>query len=262
MDAHPGADVLAQALAADEALRQAHLQAAAWRLLRLGPDAAFECELPAVAAAAGSRGPSAAPGSSGGGSGGGSGDGGSSGSGGSSEPFRFGGSLDELRYLTYAVHWLEGTELGRQPASAGAWVPYNGRIRLQRGGAPARGGPLGRLLGRSSTPAAADAYQLAVWPAAAAGADPLQAGSEPQGEPAVAALGQRQLAALMDCIDAFAGQHPGWVCLQLPEPLQAPPPGLRQRLGALLSGGGDGGSSGDAAAALPPGTSLGDGTPV
>lgn len=266
MDNRPGARVLAQAMAADEPLRQPHLQAAAWQLLRLGSEASFECELPAAAAAA--DGPSAARGGSSGG--------GSSSSSGSSggEPFRFSGSLDELRYLTYALHWLEGTELGQDPQSAGAWVPYNGRIRLQRADARPRG--LGSLLRRRGQPAAAagaaaGGYQLAVWPAPPQGVDPLQPGWQPQGEPAVVALGQRQLAGLMDCIDAFASQHPGWVRLELPEPLQAPAPSLRQRLEAWLSGGSsdahadaatERGSGRDRVATLPPGTRLEGGTPV
>lgn len=197
---------LAAAAAAPEPQLQRHLEVAAWGLLRLGPDAAFACTLPAQegAAAAAAGDGAAADGAAAGAAGG----------------FELGGSSSDLRMLVYALSWLEGDSLGT--TTSGLWVPHNGCIRVQR--RPAAGwlglGRPGQQRGGGDA-----SYEVAVG-----------AASEGLGEAAAAStlLSQRQLNALLDCLDAFCAQHPGFARLPLPDPLQAPPPGLQQRLASWV----------------------------
>jgi hypothetical protein len=150
--------------------------------------------------------------------------------------------------LVYALSWMEGGGFDSVSSRdiSSAWFPNNARIRLQRCSSGSGGGGWGWPLGRQRQHAACS-YMLGVWPAAET---PLQQQQEEEEGPCMAQLTQRQLYALMDCLDAFIHQHPGFVRLPLPPPLQAPPPGWRQRLASWgrggLVGSGNGGTEADA----------------
>lgn len=185
------------------------------------------------AAAADSAGPA------GGAAAGGDGGGGSGSSG--SEAFHFGGDALELFAVLGAVSWIVGGgEDGLSPPSSDVWVPANGRIRFRRHGGAARWGlPWGRQQPGGGAAAGEASYCLQVQPkgsaSAGAGGPPAQRAAERSAE---AELSQRQLDALMDCLDAFMLQHPGEVGAPPLAPLAAPPTAaqrsaewVRERLG-------------------------------
>lgn len=210
-------DALQAALRAPEPLQKRFLEVEAFQLVRLSSQQlSFTCTLPGAAAPA--------DGSSGGGG-----------------EFEFSGSAEELAMLVSNLVYLEGSVAGRQMF---AWSPRDGRIRLRRL-PPAGSSGRGR---RQQQAADVAHFELAVWPtdaadsAAAAGA----AGAQ-QGQPALARLSQGQLNALLDCLDAFCKQHPAFMHLRdFDGPLQAPEPGLLQRLAARLQGPGGSGADGTA----------------
>lgn len=217
---------IAACVAAPELQLQACLQVAAWQLVRLGPGAAFTLTLPGAAVAAAEGTPSSSSGAA-----------------------ELSGSIEELGELILALNALVGTvpAASSSSSSQSEWAPPAGRIRVRRCAAGG-GGALGWLLGRrqAADAAAGAAYELA-WspqqPPAASSGQAVQAAQQ-----GVVRLSQRQLNALLDCLDAFSLQHPGVARLPPLEPLAAPAPGWSQRLGSWLAGGG-GSSSGTAAAA-------------
>ena len=234
---------LEAALRAPEPSQQRHLETAAWQLLQLGQDLTFTITLPGAAVAAGRGGgsdsSSGAPVAAGS-----SASGGSSGAASGSSDFEFGGSCEELRRLTTAVAYLEGSVEGLETFG---WTPHNGRIRLRRlaadsgagwGGQPAAGGASFELAVEPPAPdgAAAAWGEAAVPDAAQLGQTAARAAAQP-GHPALARLSQRQLNALMDCLDAFCRQHPQFMVLTgWDGPLLAPRPGWQQGLGATWYG--------------------------
>lgn len=219
---------LGQLAATPELQLQQGLEAAAWAFLRLDPSSSFTCTLHGLQAdgnvqrAENGMG-KAADGSSGGSS-----------SGGSNE-FEFGGSSTDLQVLMYSLAWMQDFE-EQHGVSPNAWYPSDGRIQLQccPQQAGSEHGSWIRSWKQSAAPAHAGQVRLRV---NAAGAE-QQGVAEAQQRSAV--LNQQQLNALMDCLDAFAAQHPGFAVLQLPSPLQAPQPGL---LSALFGPGQGGGGS-------------------
>lgn len=208
-----GDDALQAALRAPEPLQKRFLEVAAFQLVRLSSQQlSFSCTLPGAAAPA--------DGSSGGGG-----------------DFEFSGSAEELAMLVSNLVYLEGSVAGRQMF---AWSPRDGRIRLRRL-PPARSSGRGR---RQQQAADVARFELAVWPTDAADSAAAGAAGAQQGQPALARLSQGQLNALLDCMDAFCKQHPAFMHLRdFDGPLQAPEPGLLQRLAARLQGPGGGGAA-------------------
>ena len=213
---------LGLAAAAPEQQLQHSLEVAAFELVRLPGACDFACTFPAPAC----DGPAVA------GSSAGDGTGAAGGSGSGSGAFSFQGSAYDLACMALALGWMVGGGAdGATPPTPGQWYPTDGRVRFQRcaGGG---GGGWGWPGGQQST--AGGEFALWVWPqqqgpaAAAASAAGEEGDAEP--EPAVVELSQEQLDALLDCLDAFMALHPGHVALPPLPPLQAPPPGLLQRL--------------------------------
>ena len=224
---YPG---LMAAAATPERQLQKALEATAWHHIRLDPSCSFACtlhpgpeEAGSAEAAAGAA-PSGAP------------------QGGASDAagFEFGGCSNELRALIYALAWLLDVQQEGDGEFSGEWVPKDGRIRLRWRGGGAGGGWSRPWSAPQQRGGLAASYGLRVWPPAPDGSTqlPAEAADDPrlEQEARTTELSQRQLDALLDCLDAFSHQHPGFVQLLLPEPLSAPPPRWRQRLAGLFRG--------------------------
>ncbi|KAL4444024.1 hypothetical protein ABPG75_011761 [Micractinium tetrahymenae] len=236
-----------------EPLLQHALEVAAFGSVRLPlPSLAFACTIhdggqqagssTAGGAAAGAAGAST-PGQAGG-----SGGSGSS----SSGAFQFGGDALDLYTVLSCVDFVASGGIdGMSPPHDSVWVPKESRIRFQRRSGSAGGW---RLPWGQPPPAAAAAgeasYRLQVQPAgAAAGVQQAQQPQQPQQDeqPAEVELSQRQLDALMDCLDAFVLQHPGYAGAP-PLPPLASPPTLAQRAAEWVHDQLGGGGSSQAAA--------------
>ncbi|KAL4855292.1 hypothetical protein ACK3TF_004046 [Chlorella vulgaris] len=222
------------------------LKAAAWNHIELNTSCIFDCTLLPPKQPAGSEGAGAGsaptpPAGAGSGVAGGAGE---------AHPFHFESNCFDMKMLVLALSWML-----EEKKATGVWCPYDGRIALQRCVDKQQGGLRG-LLRRPAAARAADGegeakYRLRVLPpeqpgigaaAAAAGAAGGAAAEQQQLEQPglqqerTTVLSQAQLEALMDCMDAFCHQHPGFVRLELPEPLPAPKPRLLQGLDSWLRG--------------------------
>lgn len=250
---------LGRLAATPEPQLQQGLEAAAWAFLRLDPSCSFTCTLHGSQEQGVSQQAEDGVGTAANGSGT------SSSSGGNGEcGFEFGGSSTDLRVLVYLLAGMQDFE-EEHGFSPHAWFPSDGRIQLQRCPQQARSdsGSWLRSWNQSPAPACEGTYRLRVNAEGMHGESRRQLQREQKAAaeaPArTAVLSQTQLNTLMDCLDAFAAQHPDFVVLQLPRPLQAPQPGLLQQLSLLFSPA-DGGSSSPDAPPTPalPNPSLSD----
>jgi hypothetical protein len=226
------------------------LKAAAWNHIELNTSCTFDCTLLPPKQPAGNKGAGAgsvqtlpavpAAGASSGVAGGA----------GEAHPFHFASSCFDMRLLVLALTWMlankEVTGNGASSTATGVWCPHDGRIALQRCVDKQRGGLYG-LLRRPAAERTAGGegeakFRLRVLPPeqqATSGAAAEQQQLEQPGlqQERTTVLSQGQLEALMDCMDAFCHQHPGFVRLEPPKPLEAPQPRLLQGLDSWLRGG-------------------------